>query len=76
MSIYIGEEDKEHIIKVKNSTKGIDEELLGSIFKEGFSTKGDDRGYGLYNIKSIVDKYKGKIKLSLKDDMLEFHISV
>lgn len=76
LSIYIGEEEEQHIIKVKNSTKEINEDTLGSIFKEGFSTKGDDRGYGLYNIKSIVDKYKGKIKLSLKDDMLEFHISV
>lgn len=76
MSIYIGEEGKEHIIKVKNSTNGMTKEMLGEIFKEGFSTKGENRGYGLYNIKSIVDKYKGKIKLSLEENMLEFHITV
>lgn len=76
MSIYIGKEGKEHIIKVKNSTNGMTKEMLGEIFKEGFSTKGENRGYGLYNIKSIVDKYKGKIKLSLEENMLEFHITV
>ena len=30
---------------------------LSDIFKKGFSTKGETRGYGLSNLKTIVDRY-------------------
>ena len=28
------------------------------LFKQGFSTKGENRGLGLSNLKEIIDKYK------------------
>ena len=31
------------------------------MFKKGVSSKGEGRGFGLYNIKKIVEKYKGTI---------------
>lgn len=40
----------------------------------GYSTKGEGRGYGLYNVKNIVDKYKGKIQISLDDDIVDIKI--
>lgn len=39
--------------------------MLRYIFKEGFSIKDENSGYGLCNI-----------KLSLEDDMLEFNITL
>ena len=40
----------------------------------GYSTKGEGRGYGLYNVKNIVDKYRGKIQLSLEEDIMNIKI--
>ena len=40
----------------------------------GYSTKGEGRGYGLYNVKNIVDKYRGKIQISLDDDIISIKI--
>ena len=40
----------------------------------GYSTKGEGRGYGLYNVKDIVDKYKGKIQIALDDDIVDIKI--
>lgn len=41
------------------------------IFEKGFSTKGDNRGLGLYNLKEIVNKYH-TISLDTKADKGEF----
>ncbi|WP_238903824.1 sensor histidine kinase [Clostridium sp. YIM B02506] len=41
------------------------------IFEKGFSTKGDNRGLGLYNLKEIVNKYH-TISLDTKVDKGEF----
>ena len=54
------------IISVKNYTENMENENLYNIFKIGYTTKGEGRGYGLYNIKEIVEKNKGKIRISLE----------
>ena len=46
------------------------------MFKEGYSTKGINRGYGLFNIKSILDKHKGNIYFNVEDDYIEFNIEL
>ncbi|MBW9154600.1 sensor histidine kinase [Clostridium estertheticum] len=45
------------IIVVANTYKG-DIPVLSKLFKEGFSTKGENRGLGLSNCKDIIGKYK------------------
>lgn len=62
------------IIEVKNSGITITPQDLGSIFKRGFSTKGENRGYGLYNIKKIVEHSGGKVQLSFDDNYTTFRI--
>ena len=44
------------------------------MFKMGYTTKGEGRGYGLYNVKKIVDKHKGKIVLDLNDDIMNIKV--
>ena len=46
-------------------------ERTPQIFEKGFSTKGDNRGLGLYNLKEIVNKYH-TISLDTKADKGEF----
>ena len=73
LEVFI-EDNKYYIIDVKNRTEGLKVEDLSNIFKMGYSTKGEGRGYGLYNVKSIVDKYRGKIQMSLDDDIISIKI--
>lgn len=74
LEVFIEEDNKYYIIDVKNRTEGLKVEDLSNIFKMGYSTKGEGRGYGLYNVKSIVDKYRGKIQMSLDDDIISIKI--
>lgn len=51
------------IIVVKNNFFG-DKPVVHKIFKEGFSTKGQDRGLGLYIVKDIIDKKYDNVSLN------------
>ncbi|CAG7838728.1 hypothetical protein CLOHAE12215_00075 [Clostridium haemolyticum] len=65
-----------NIIEIKNNGDIIDTKNLKNIFKIGFSTKaGHRRGYGLYNVKNIVNRNHGSIQLFIEDDFICFHIS-
>lgn len=63
--IYIGifQDEKIKII-VKNNGSKIDDNIKDEIFERGFSTKGDLRGFGLYNIKNIIESLNGTLKLT------------
>lgn len=74
LEVNIDEDNKYYIINVRNRTEGIRAEDLSSIFKMGYTTKGEGRGYGLYNVKKIVDKHKGKIQISLEEDIVNMSI--
>ncbi|KEH99946.1 sensor histidine kinase [Clostridium botulinum] len=64
-----------NVIEIKNNGKMINSTDIKNMFKRGFSTKqGRNRGYGLYNVKKIVDCNGGTIQLSFKDDFLNFYI--
>lgn len=74
LEVILEEDNRYYIINVKNRTEGLKGEDLSNIFKMGYSTKGEGRGYGLYNVKNIVDKYRGKIQLSLEEDIMNIKI--
>lgn len=65
-----------YIIEVSNSVSNFTEDMISGISKVRFSTKGTGRGYGLYNINKIVNKYKGKINMSIKEDMFNVSIEI
>ncbi|MFJ8237360.1 ATP-binding protein [Ureibacillus sp. NPDC094379] len=52
------------IIEVADNGKGIPEELLDSVFYLGYSSKGENRGYGLFNVKHIVESLGGTIEVN------------
>lgn len=76
VELDIYEEDDEYIIYLKNSIEDLEKESTKRMFKEGYSTKGINRGYGLFNIKSILDKHKGNIYFNVEDDYIEFNIEL
>ena len=61
VGLFQGEEEMN--ITVFDNGRGIPEKMQEKIFEKGHSSKGTDRGFGLYIIKEIVDTYGGKIRL-------------
>ena len=51
------------LITVDDTGSGISENDLPYIFNNGYSTKGADRGTGLYQLKTIVENLGGKINV-------------
>ena len=55
------------LITVDDTGKGIKSEDIDNIFVMGYSTKGEGRGTGLYQIKSIVENFGGKITVESQE---------
>ncbi len=64
LSIDISEDISQYIISICNSYPVIPRHLYDKIFEKGYTTKEDNEsqhGYGLYIVKNIIQKNKGKI---------------
>jgi signal transduction histidine kinase len=67
--LTIEKNEKRHVIEVKNYGESIKPENISRLFDRGFTTKGSSgHGYGLYNVKRIVESVKGQIQLLYDDD--------
>jgi len=74
--LNISTEGNNNIVEVRNSGITIKPENIQRIFDIGFSTKeGENRGYGLYNIKRIVEKAGSELQLMFEDNYTVFRIS-
>ncbi|SHE75942.1 ATP-binding protein [Clostridium fallax] len=71
--VSIKQEEKLKIL-VENNGKKIDEELKEKIFNRGFSTKKGVRGFGLYNIKELVEAVGGKIYITSNDEITKWFV--
>lgn len=57
LSVTALEDDEGLALEVKNRGEVLDPEYISKCFEKGFSSKGDGRGYGLYNVRDICDRY-------------------
>ena len=55
------------LITVDDTGSGIKPENINLIFENGFSTKGEGRGTGLYQVKSMVENFDGKITVESQE---------
>ena len=55
------------LITVADTGSGIKLRDMEHIFENGFSTKGDGRGTGLYQVKEIVENFGGKITVESQE---------
>ena len=53
-------------IEVKDTGVGIEKEIQNHMFKKGFSTKGENRGVGLFLIRQSLDRLGGEMEISSK----------
>lgn len=63
-------------VKVLDSGPGIQEDVQKKVFEKGFSTKGKNRGYGLYLVKKSIERLGGTIKLKRQDNGMMFKVTV
>ncbi len=70
--IEIYEENNICNISIKNNGPIIDD--VEKIFNKGFSTKGKNRGYGLYSIRQLLEKNNCEINVKSNYEETEFNI--
>jgi two-component system sensor histidine kinase AgrC len=64
-------------IEVINAvTEDFDQAAIINFGKIGYSTKGKQRGYGVSNIQTIVNRYHGSLDVYLQENMLVFALSL
>lgn len=73
------DEERSHIaIRITNTCEPLDQEEIEKIFQMGYSTKGTDRGIGLYDVKQLVYKYNGTLMAQMteeeEDDCFQIYI--
>lgn len=75
--LNIGHFEEDCIIEIGNTGERVEFNDIGKIFNAGYSTKGgENRGYGLYNVKKIVDSYGARIQLSFENNYTIFSIKL
>ena len=77
IEVEIYEEEGNSIIEVRNSGITVKDENIEKIFERGFSTKGGKgRGYGLYNVRRIVEGTGGSAKIYIEDNYTVFKLTI
>ena len=56
------------LITVDDTGVGISKENLSHIFDNGFSTKGEGRGTGLYQVKELIEAHGGQITVESREN--------
>lgn len=57
------------LITVDDTGRGIKTNDMERIFENGFSTKGEGRGTGLYQVKTLIETFGGKITVESQEDV-------
>jgi two-component system, CitB family, sensor histidine kinase MalK len=54
------------VVEVHDTGKGLNEEMKNEIFQKGVSTKGENRGFGLFLVKQSLEKLNGNLEIYSK----------
>lgn len=66
ITINVEEEKDYYVTSIKDTGKGISEEILGKLFDPFFSTKDKGSGLGLSIVKNIIEGHNGSIRIESK----------
>ncbi|MDE6742838.1 MAG: GHKL domain-containing protein [Lachnospiraceae bacterium] len=58
LSVTALEDEEKFVMEVRNRGEVLDPEYISKCFEKGTSSKGEGRGYGLYNVRDICDRYR------------------
>ena len=57
------------LMTVQDTGKGIPKEIGEKVFENGFSTKGEGRGVGLYHTRLLIESLGGKISFESQENV-------
>lgn len=77
--ISVRENEEQRVeVCIANTFRELRQEELEKFCQAGYSTKGDGRGIGLYDVKELVHKHRGELRLGSRkemgEDMLEIWV--
>lgn len=80
LKLMIIENSYEIAINVSNECRNINYSDIQKYFKKGYSEKGENRGYGLYNVKKICEEYNIVLETALEEtegsDWIQFMLAI
>ena len=69
--------DSQFHFRLQDNGSGLIDGNDESLFKKGLSTKGENRGYGLYLTKKALDELAGSLQItSTKGDGAQFYVKI
>lgn len=74
--LVIARDNNGYVFKIANTSTNTHLEPAKDIFAPGFSTKGKDRGLGLYSVKKTVEKYRGLVQVTDSTNEITFKVFV
>lgn len=76
LTIELFEENQHYVFKVSNNLPLIPEEDRPRIFEKGFTTKETGDGFGLYMVKSLIEKQQGSLDVTVDDEGNHFFLRI
>ena len=74
--LYLNTDENILLCSVYDNGCGISKDILENVFERGYSTKGENRGYGLDAVDTIVKKYNGLIDVESEVGKTKFTIEI
>ena len=74
--LYLNTDENILLCQVYDNGCGISKDILENVFERGYSTKGENRGYGLNAVDTIVKKYNGLIDVESEVGKTKFTIEI
>ena len=74
--LYLNTDENILLCQVYDNGCGISNNILENVFERGYSTKGENRGYGLTAVDTIVKKYNGLIDVESEVGKTKFTIEI
>ena len=76
VELTLSKKNNKYDIMVKNSVNNGYFINVSEMFNYGYSSKGDERGVGLYNVKNIVQNNGGEILIDIDEDVFTMEIKI
>lgn len=76
IKLYLKEDDDALTITMHNNSPLINDDIVDKIFDEGFSSKGEERGYGLAIVKRKVELYQGELTYKQDQALNTFSVTL
>ncbi|VYT89143.1 GHKL domain-containing protein [Clostridium paraputrificum] len=76
VELTLSKKNNKYDIMVKNSVNNGYFINVSEMFNYGYSSKGDERGVGLYNVRNIVQNNGGEILIDIDEDIFTIEIKI